>query len=502
MIGEGTYPYQFGGVSVWCDQLIRGMPDYNFRVVALVGTGTEPVKWELPANVASVVAVPLWGPAPASPASRRGERSSLRPLLVRFLDILLSPPTEDQPAFREVLHAMFEFAKRDGLSAGLAGEEAVAVLSDAWRVRGVDSQLPTPTLHDAVTALRLLEHSLRPFAHPPVQADVVHVVTNGLGALPALASKWQFDSPLLVTEHGVALREQYLHNRRSPYRWPVKALYLAFLRRLCTLCYHEAETLAPGNVYNRRWEERLGANSSRIRTVYNGVDPADFPPVASEPEVPTISWAGRIDPFKDLETLLRAFSVVHRELPAARLRLFGSAPEGREGYLERCRELAVELGISDVVAFEGRVDEIRAAYAAGHIVVLCSITEGFPYTLIEAMTCGRACVATDVGGVAEAIGDTGIVIPPRRPDALAEACLTLLQDHERRRRLGTAARLRALQYFTVDRAISAYDEIYTFLATGRPLPIADDESESESRLGVESDARNDSERPRAVEATG
>ena len=104
--------------------------------------------------------------------------------------------------------------------------------------------------------------------------------------------------------------------------------------------------------------------------------------------------------------------------------------------------------------------------------MLCSITEGFPYTLIEAMTCGRPCVATDVGGVTEAVGDTGLVVPPRRPAELAEACLTLLRDRELRQRLGAAARERALEFFTVDRAISAFDEIYAFLGTGRPLPTA------------------------------
>ncbi|HYA69342.1 MAG TPA: DUF3492 domain-containing protein, partial [Acidimicrobiales bacterium] len=265
LIGEGTYPFQFGGVSVWCDQLIRGMPDYDFGVVALVATGTEPVRFELPDNVTSVVALPLWGPSPASPRAGRRARSSFRPLFVRLVDILLSPPDEGQASFGDVLRDMFDYASRGSLSAGLTSQDAVSVLSNAWRDRWVDSGLPAPTLHDAVTAVHVLEHSLRPLSHPPVRADVAHAVTNGLGALPALASKWRFQMPMLVTEHGVALREQYLHHGNSPSRFPAKAFHLAFLRRLCTLCYQEAQALAPGNVYNRRWEERLGANPARIR---------------------------------------------------------------------------------------------------------------------------------------------------------------------------------------------------------------------------------------------
>jgi glycosyltransferase involved in cell wall biosynthesis len=318
--------------------------------------------------------------------------------------------------------------------------------------------------------MQLIEHSLRPLSHRPVEADVVHAVTNGLGILPALAARWRHHTPLIVTEHGIYLREHYLFMRGSPYRWPVKELYLRFLRRLCTLGYEEADLITPGNVYNKRWEQKLGAYPLRLRTIYNGVDPAEFPALDGEPAVPTITWAGRIDPIKDLETLLHAFSLVRETIPEARLRIFGSPPRGRESYLHRCQALAADLGVSHATTFEGRVADIRDAYAAGQVVVLCSISEGFPYTLIEAMACGRPCVATDVGGVTEALGNTGLVVTARSPAELAGACRTLLQSAGLRRRLGTAARVRALEYFTVDRAVRAFDELYRALGAGRPLP--------------------------------
>ena len=121
---------------------------------------------------------------------------------------------------------------------------------------------------------------------------------------------------------------------------------------------------------------------------------------------------------------------------------------------------------------------IRDAYAAGHLFVLTSISEGFPYTLIEAMACGRASVATDVGGVSEAIGEAvgevaGLVVPPRNPAALAQACLRLLRDDTLRQTMGTAARSRVMEHFTVDRAIGAFDEMYTALGSGRGLGSPD-----------------------------
>jgi glycosyltransferase involved in cell wall biosynthesis len=482
MMTEGTYPYGFGGVSVWCDQLIRGMPGYDFQLVAIVATEAEQVVWSLPDNVTSMVKVPLWGPSSAGPAA--GRRAGLPSGLLRQLvDALLDSSAQAQHPFGDVLRELFEFAQRGNLSAGLASEKAVRLLSEAWRDRWSDSEQPAPTLHDAVTAMQLLDHSLRPLSYPPVQADIGHAVTNGLGVLPALAAKWRYGMPMLVTEHGVYLREQYLQNRRGPYRWPVKAFHLGFMRRLCALGYSEAETITPGNVYNRRWEERLGAEPTHIRTVYNGVDPANFPALTGEPEIPAISWVGRIDPIKDLETLLRAFSLVHKDMPEARLRLFGSPSKGRESYLQRCRALATELGIGEVAMFEGRVENIRDAYDAGCIVVLSSVSEGFPYSLIEAMTCGRPCVATDVGGVTEAVGDTGLVVPPRSPRLMARACLTLLRDAELRHRLGAAARARALEHFTVDGAINTFDEIYSFVGSGRPMPIALPEPDADDQSG-------------------
>jgi polysaccharide biosynthesis protein PelF len=505
LIGEGTYPHQFGGVSVWCDQLVRGMPDYDFLLVALTATGAEPVRWSLPDNVMAVRTMPLWGPPPPGPARgmrgwRRARSAAGCPALPALIEILLAPPGEAQDRFGHVLREVFEFAQTHNLTASLSSDAAVSLLGEAWRDWRLDSAEAAPTLRDAVTAMQLLEHSLRPLSHPVPRADVAHAVTNGLGALPALAAKWRHGTPMIVTEHGIYLREQYLHSRDTPFRWPVRALHLRFLRRLCSLGYREAEMITPGNVYNKRWEVQLGADLSRVRTVYNGVDPADFPASETEPEVPTISWAGRVDPVKDLETLLLAFSLVHHQMPDARLRMFGSPPRGQEPYLERCKALAAELGISGVATFEGRVEKIRDAYDAGQLVVLCSISEGFPYTLIEAMTCGRPCVATDVGGVSEAVADTGMIVPPRNPEALARSCLALLRDRGLRRRLGAAARMRALEYFTVDRAISAFDEIYTFVGAGLELPTAEFDDPSDDLVVEFPDS--DEEETELLEATG
>ena len=182
LMTEGTYPFAFGGVSVWCDQLIRGMPGYQFHVVALVATAAEPAVWTLPGNVVSLVKIPLWGPAPVAASVQRGgrRRAGLPPRLLRLLiEILLDPHAGARQRFGVMLRELHEYCSQHGtLGASLASDKAVRLLAGAWRDRWTGTGQPAPTLHDAVTALQLLDHSLRPLCYPPVPADLGHAVAD------------------------------------------------------------------------------------------------------------------------------------------------------------------------------------------------------------------------------------------------------------------------------------------------------------------------------------
>ena len=141
LMTEGTYPHQFGGVSVWCDQIIRGMPGYGFRLVALVATQAEPVVWVLPGNVSSMLTVPLWGPRPPGPAASRRGGLPLS-LLRRFVDVLLDPPAGTPDRFGGVLRELFEYSQHENLSSGLASEKAVRLLSETWQERWTAASSP------------------------------------------------------------------------------------------------------------------------------------------------------------------------------------------------------------------------------------------------------------------------------------------------------------------------------------------------------------------------
>ena len=158
------------------------------------------------------------------------------------------------------------------------------------------------------------------------------------------------------------------------------------------------------------------------------------------------------------------FRSVHDQLPESRLRVFGGTPKGGEGYQKHCENLIRDLNLTDSATLEGRVNVTVDAYHAGHVVALTSISEGFPYTAIEAMAAGRPLVATDVGGVREAIGDTGFVVPPRDPEAVARASLKLLTDHPLRQQMGAAARDRVFNSFTLENFLGIYRTLYREVA--------------------------------------
>jgi hypothetical protein len=164
-------------------------------------------------------------------------------------------------------------------------------------------------------------------------------------------------------------------------------------------------------------------------------------------------------------TLIEAASHVHKERPDIEFRLFGSAPAGNEAYYEQCLQLRQELGLEKAVIFAGYRANAASAFNEGDIAVLSSVSEAFPFVILEAMLCERPVVATGVGGVPEQLRDCGVVVEPRNPRALAEGILRLMGDEELRKTYGKDARKKALQEYSVRQSGMAHETVYRRLAT-------------------------------------
>ncbi|CAK7281165.1 DUF3492 domain-containing protein [Streptomyces misionensis] len=518
LLTEGGYPYVGGDAGLWCDRLVRGLDRHEFDLYALSRSRLQEEQGllPLPPQVTRVRTAPLWtagDDAGAVAYGRRARRSfaehygELAGALCAAPDAAAADAVADR--FANALYGLAGLAREHGgLGAALRSDTAVRTLERACRASGAPRPARTARVADLLTVTAHLERALRPLSldwygdDALGAADLCHATSGGPAALPGLLARHFSGVPLLVTEYGVRLRSHYLALGPDTAAPAVRTLLAAFHGRLATEIYRRAELLTPGNAHARRWQQRCGADRARIRTVYPGMEAARFAEVGESPDraAPhTLLWVGRVEPTKDLVSLLHAFAEVRKEEPRARLRVVG-APNGPDGaaYLSQCRTLAAQLfpdeadGAhavgSNPVSFEEiggpEAPTLPDAYAAGTVVVLSSVVEGFPTGLIEAMFCGRATVSTDVGAVVEVIGGTGLVVPPRNPRALADACVALLRDPERRARLGAAARARALELFTVEQNIAAFHGIYLEIvshcpvrrdvldAAGAPLPFA------------------------------
>jgi glycosyltransferase involved in cell wall biosynthesis len=184
----------------------------------------------------------------------------------------------------------------------------------------------------------------------------------------------------------------------------------------------------------------------RLITIVNGVDLEHFRPVMRERDAgpPVIGCTARLHRKSDHATLLRAFACLSARWPEARLLLLGRGPEE-----SRLRALADALGVSPRVHFLGEQPDVAPYLAQMDLYVQASMAEGMPNSVLEAMAAGLPVVATAVGGTPELVldGQTGLLVAPGDPSALADALLALLADRRLAESLGRAGRARVEAHF-------------------------------------------------------
>jgi glycosyltransferase involved in cell wall biosynthesis len=221
--------------------------------------------------------------------------------------------------------------------------------------------------------------------------------------------------------------------------------------------------------------DEAGIATAKVKTVTNFVDESAFAPLTPVElavarrvwRVPAgavvIGCVARLDPVKDHPGLLRAVHALRGRYPALHLVLIGDG-EARASLEALVRSLELE----QAVTFVGEVRDGRNHHHGFDLSVLCSVSEGFPNTLVEAMAAGRPVVATAVGGSIDAVvdGETGLLVPPGSVEQLAAALARLLDEPELRRRLGDAGRARARRLYTASDTIATLERMYEGLLAG------------------------------------
>jgi glycosyltransferase involved in cell wall biosynthesis len=232
-----------------------------------------------------------------------------------------------------------------------------------------------------------------------------------------------------------------------------------YLERVCA---RSAKTVIANSEAGRR---HLGlSDADRAVVINNGIDTEYFRPdlaartrMRDELQIPTdvriVGLVARLDPVKDHSTFLRAAARVREHRSDVRFLCVGTI---NPTYLVELRRLAFGLGLGSALTWIGEKSNMADLYNALDVLCLCSHSEGFPNVLAEAMACGIPCVATDVGDCARVLSEADQVIPPRDPEALAQAIMRSLQDAPSNRELRID---RVRQHFSIAQLVDKTEQV-------------------------------------------
>lgn len=283
-----------------------------------------------------------------------------------------------------------------------------------------------------------------------VRPDVIHAHSSKAGAIVRVARLRHRRIPVIYTPHGYAFAGHFERKfERSVYREIERGLAPLANRVVC-VCEAEARLA------------RTVGPAKRVRVVYNGIEPTPDGPVDARmarlaQDGPVVCAMTLLRPGKGIETLIDALPQVLARQPRARIAIGGEGPD-----LDALRMRAEERGVGDAVHFLGQSRDPFSILRGAQVFVHPSWAESFPYVILEAMSVGLPIVASDVGGIGEALSDEdgGLLVAPGDESALAEALLELLEHPDRAARMGTSARLRLQQRFTRTRMTDGIARVY------------------------------------------
>jgi len=473
---EGTYPFHKGGVSTWCHVLTQQLPEVDFKIFAVVANPYLQKHYDLSSNIQEVIKVPLWGTEdPAEFSWRFPFSSALRsklnttksvikwhflPLFEEFLQMIVFGDTDMVKLGQLLLdlHEYFlEFDYHKTMTSGAVWSMFKHAALEPWQNQVSQLQV---TVKELSEIMRLLYRLLISIHVPVPEADLSHSSAAAFCGLPCVIAKLQRGTPYLLTEHGINIREQYLNLNRSIESNFVRLFLYRLMGAVVRLNFYFADQISPVCEFNARWERWWGVSQEKIKVIYNGADPEKFHPTSAvQRDHPVVMNMGLIFPLKGQLDLIEAAAIVRDRIPNIEFRFYGHPSD--QDYFAKCEQCVQRHQLEKNINFAGFISEPWRAYSESDVVVMSSISEGFPFAVIEAMLSGATIVSTDVGGVREAIADTGLLVRASSPTEMADAILKLLEMPEAERaNYGKRALERSLQLFTQKTFLDAHLETY------------------------------------------
>ena len=241
-------------------------------------------------------------------------------------------------------------------------------------------------------------------------------------------------------------------------RWLKSNPYLIFYKILSRLAKVVAVSKSVGSQL-----EDLGVPNSSLKVIYNGIDTHMFSPKAKNNDLDkiVIGLACRLAKEKGIDTLIRVFARLQKKFRNLKLRISGSGPEKK-----RLEVLAARLGLASDVEFLGQVKPAYTPVFFNSLDIATLLSrrrESFGLMAAEAQACRKPVVATNISGLAEVVknGETGIVVPIDDRKKITRAFSKLIKSKELRLTMGKAGRKRVKKYFSLDKMIDDFYNLFT-----------------------------------------
>ena len=275
--------------------------------------------------------------------------------------------------------------------------------------------------------------------------DLVTTHSNKAGLLGRLAAR-SLHIPVIHTSHGFLFSD----NPDSP-----RGLFYRLMEKIAARAGDKVIAVAESEF--KTAESLHVVPAKKLTVVHNGLGEIALPQQKADPalEPPRLVMVARFAAPKDQATLLQALGRLKEKLWT--LTLVGDG-KGRSA----AEKMAGELGLSGRVEFLGVREDTASILASGQVFVLSSRREGFPLSILEAMRAGLPVIASDVGGVGEAVeeGKTGFTVLAADVDALSDRLGRLIDDPALRQTMGEAGRERYLNMFTLDQMVDKTLAVY------------------------------------------
>ena len=463
MIAEGCYPYEIGGVSSWIHSIINTFPDIDFSLIGIVASrdNSKKFKYTLPNNLVSVYEVYLTDTEWVSPNLKNRERK-------------LKISAEEKEALQSLVsgndvkwETIFELFSRKNLSVDklLMGWDFLDVVISYYK-----ENYPSLPFTDFLWTMRSIYLTLfLALRTPKIEADIFHCVATGYaGVIGSMQKVMNPNSKLMISEHGIYTREREEEIIRAKWVQGIfKDIWINQFRKMSMCAYHYADKVTSLFEHARELQIELGCDKEKTLVTPNGVKTENFQNIPQKDPDDTHFNLGailRVTPIKDVKTMITAFHYAHKQCERLKLWIMGPSDEEPE-YFRECQDLVESLGAEDIV-FTGPIKTVEYI-GKMDALILTSISEGQPLTILEGFAAGKPSIATNVGncagliyGEADSYGAAGIVCPVMSIPDIVNAILEISKDDDRCREMGEIGKRRVLDRYKIEDMKRTYSDLY------------------------------------------